>query len=112
MAWIKTICARLTDYHGINVMVNNPVDIRTAVMAETSGLPLARVVGTGTMLDTARLRQVLGRVLWALVSPPVGVISITWPSAVSSSTAPGVCRTHQGKLLGRQPQIRWQQQRL
>jgi L-lactate dehydrogenase len=32
-------------------------------MMEASGLPAARVVGTGTMLDTARLRHVLGRVL-------------------------------------------------
>src|SRR5439155_9386969 len=33
------------------------------VMVEASGLPPARVLGTGTMLDTARLRQVLGRAL-------------------------------------------------
>ena len=60
---IKQIGEQLTSYRGIIVMVTNPVDILTEVMAQTSGLPLARVVGTGTMLDTARLRQVLGRVL-------------------------------------------------
>jgi L-lactate dehydrogenase len=60
---IKQIGAQLTGYRGIIIVVTNPVDILTEVMAETSGLPLARVVGTGTMLDTARLRQVLGRVL-------------------------------------------------
>ena len=32
-------------------------------MTEASGLPPERVLGTGTMLDTARLRQVLGREL-------------------------------------------------
>jgi len=63
VARIKTIGTQLSGYRGIIVMVTNPVDILTEVMAETSGLPLARVVGTGTMLDTARLRQVLGRVL-------------------------------------------------
>jgi L-lactate dehydrogenase len=63
VARIKAIGARLTGYGGTIVMVTNPVDILTSVMAEISGLPLARVVGTGTMLDTARLRQVLGRVL-------------------------------------------------
>ncbi len=60
---IKQIGEQLTSYRGIIVMVTNPVDILTEVMAQTSGLPLARVVGTGTMLDTARLHQVLGRVL-------------------------------------------------
>lgn len=60
---IKQIGEQLTSYRGIIVMVTNPVDILTEVMAQTSGLPLARVVGTGTMLDTARLRQVLGRML-------------------------------------------------
>jgi L-lactate dehydrogenase len=60
---IKRIGAQLTGYRGIIIVVTNPVDILTEVMAETSGLPLARVVGTGTMLDSARLRQVLGRVL-------------------------------------------------
>ena len=44
-------------------MVTNPVDVLTAVMAEASGLPPSRVLGTGTMLDTARLRQILGQEL-------------------------------------------------
>jgi L-lactate dehydrogenase len=45
------------------VMVTNPVDVLTQVMTEASGLPPERVLGTGTMLDTARLRQVVGREL-------------------------------------------------
>jgi L-lactate dehydrogenase len=44
-------------------MATNPVDVLTRVMTDASGLPPARVVGTGTTLDTARLRQTLGRVL-------------------------------------------------
>ena len=60
---IKGIGRRLAGCRGIIVMVTNPVDVLTRVMTEASGLPPARVVGTGTMLDTARLRQVLGRVL-------------------------------------------------
>jgi len=43
------------------VMVTNPVDILTKVMTKVSGLPPSRVVGTGTMLDTARLKHVVGR---------------------------------------------------
>jgi L-lactate dehydrogenase len=53
----------LRSLRGIIVMVTNPVDVLTQVMTEASGLPPERVLGTGTMLDTARLRQVLGREL-------------------------------------------------
>lgn len=60
---IKAIGRKLSGCPGIIIMVTNPVDVLTRVMTESSGLPPARVVGTGTMLDTARLRQVLGRVL-------------------------------------------------
>jgi L-lactate dehydrogenase len=54
---------RLRGCRGTIVMVANPVDVLTQVMAEASGLPASRVLGTGTMLDTARLRQVLAREL-------------------------------------------------
>ena len=50
-------------FGGCIVMVTNPVDVLTQVMAEATGLPAARVIGTGTMLDTARLRQALGQAL-------------------------------------------------
>ena len=62
-AIIRSIGARLVGYPGIVVVVTNPVDVLTQVMAEASGLPAERVIGTGTMLDTARLRQLLGSVL-------------------------------------------------
>ena len=42
------------------LLVTNPVDVLTHVALEASGLPSHRVIGTGTMLDTARLRQVIG----------------------------------------------------
>ncbi|MDP4299304.1 L-lactate dehydrogenase [Leptothrix discophora] len=47
-------------FDGTVVLVTNPVDVLTQVMTEASGLPPSRVLGTGTMLDTARLRQMLG----------------------------------------------------
>ena len=50
----------LRGYRGIVVMVTNPVDVLTQVFAESSGLPPERVIGTGTMLDTARLRHLAG----------------------------------------------------
>jgi L-lactate dehydrogenase len=54
---------RLRGYRGLVIVVTNPVDVLTYVVAEASGLPPERVIGTGTMLDTARLRQVLGEEL-------------------------------------------------
>jgi L-lactate dehydrogenase len=54
---------QLRGYRGLVVVVTNPVDVLTYVVAEASGLPTERVIGTGTMLDTARLRQTLGEEL-------------------------------------------------
>lgn len=42
------------------VVVTNPVDVMTKALLEASGLPAPRVLGTGTMLDTARLRHLVG----------------------------------------------------
>jgi L-lactate dehydrogenase len=56
---VRAIGERLRGCRGTIVMVTNPVDILTGVMTEVTGLPPARVVGTGTMLDTARLKQVV-----------------------------------------------------
>lgn len=60
---LRELAHRLHDYKGLVVIVTNPVDVLTYVFAKASGLPPERVIGTGTMLDTARLRQVLGREL-------------------------------------------------
>jgi L-lactate dehydrogenase len=62
-AAVRAIGSRLRRYAGTVVVVTNPVDVLTQVVTEASGLQPARVIGTGTMLDTARLRQVLGRIL-------------------------------------------------
>jgi L-lactate dehydrogenase len=59
----RDLGARLAKTRGIVVMVTNPVDVMTQLVVEASGLPPTRVIGTGTMLDTARLRHVLGRTL-------------------------------------------------
>ena len=58
---VSDIAARLRGMRGILVLVTNPVDVMTQVAAEASELPYPRVIGTGTMLDTARLRATLGR---------------------------------------------------
>ena len=54
---------RLAGCRGTVLMVSNPVDVLTRVMQQASGLPPERVLGTGTVLDTARLRQMLGLAL-------------------------------------------------
>ena len=59
-AILRDIGVRLRRYQGLVIVVTNPVDVLTYVLAESSGLPPERVIGTGTMLDTARLRQVVG----------------------------------------------------
>lgn len=43
-------------FDGIILVVANPVDILTKVAIELSGLPENRVIGSGTVLDTGRLR--------------------------------------------------------
>lgn len=60
-AVVRELAGKLRDYRGIVVMVTNPVDVLTWVFQQASGLPPERVGGTGTMLDTARLRQAMGR---------------------------------------------------
>ncbi len=60
---IGGLAEQFRGYQGIVVVVTNPVDVLTRVFQEVSQLPTNRVLGTGTMLDTARLRQALGREL-------------------------------------------------
>lgn len=48
------------DFGGILLIVSNPVDILTYVALKLSGLPEKRVLGSGTVLDTARLKYALG----------------------------------------------------
>ena len=41
------------------VLVTNPVDVLTLVAQRLTGLPAGRVIGSGTLLDTSRLRWLL-----------------------------------------------------
>lgn len=43
------------------LVVSNPVDILTMAIQKETGLPPTRVIGTGTSLDTARLRYLIAR---------------------------------------------------
>lgn len=48
------------NFNGILLIVANPVDILTYAAVKLSGLPENRVIGSGTVLDTARLKYALG----------------------------------------------------
>ncbi|MED4225328.1 L-lactate dehydrogenase [Neobacillus cucumis] len=56
---IKNIMA--SGFDGIFLVATNPVDILTYVTWKESGLPKERVIGSGTVLDSARLRTALGQ---------------------------------------------------
>ncbi len=56
----KNISKELRGYQGILVIVSNPVDVLTYYYRAFTGLPANRVIGTGTFLDTARLRESVG----------------------------------------------------
>ena len=48
------------DFGGILLIVANPVDVLTLAALKLSGLPENRVIGSGTVLDSARLKTELG----------------------------------------------------
>ena len=48
-------------FNGIFIIASNPVDILTYIVQKTSQFPTNRVIGSGTVLDTARLRFLLGK---------------------------------------------------
>lgn len=62
VAVIREIVGELmrNGFAGIILMTTNPVDVLAQVAQEESGLPTGKVIGSGTVLDTARLRVMLG----------------------------------------------------
>lgn len=52
-----------TRFDGILLVIANPVDILTYIALKLSGYPKTKVIGSGTVLDTARLRYALGEYL-------------------------------------------------
>lgn len=60
---VKLISKKLKGYQGVLVIVSNPVDVITYFYQKYTGLPAGRVIGTGTFLDSARLREAIGNKL-------------------------------------------------
>lgn len=55
----KSIIPEITKYapNAIYIIVSNPVDVLTYTFLRLSGLPESHIIGSGTILDTARLRS-------------------------------------------------------
>ena len=62
VAIFKSIIPQITAYNqeAVLLIVSNPVDILTQVAIKLSHFPAGRVLGSGTVLDTARLKYLLG----------------------------------------------------
>ena len=61
----KDIVSKVMDsgFNGIFLVATNPLDVMTYLTYKYSGLPAKQVIGTGTSLDTARVRLMIGKKL-------------------------------------------------
>ena len=68
-AIFKNIITSVMDsgFNGIFLVATNPLDVMTYLTYKYSGLPHERVIGSGTSLDSARLKEIIGKKL--CVSP-------------------------------------------
>ncbi len=59
----RSVAENIKKYYttGVVLVVTNPVDVVTYIMTEALGLPKGRVIGTGTTLDTARLKDEISK---------------------------------------------------
>ncbi len=62
---MKSIVKEVMDngFNGIFLIASNPVDILSYVVHKESGLPANKVIGSGTTLDTARFKALIGEYL-------------------------------------------------
>lgn len=60
MQIVKQISEKLAGFNGFLIVVANPVDVLTYFYQRFTGLEAKKVIGTGTMLDSARLRSMIG----------------------------------------------------
>ena len=60
---IREIAPKIASYcpNAVYVIVSNPVDVLTYAFIKFSGLPASQVIGSGTMLDTSRLRALVSQ---------------------------------------------------
>jgi L-lactate dehydrogenase len=60
---VEAICSQIESHHpdGVVLMVTNPVDTLTQLAGRCLRLPRGRVIGSGTVLDSARFKYLLSR---------------------------------------------------
>ena len=60
---LKTVVGNIALYNRDAIILNicDPVELLTLAIQRFSGFPVGRVLGSGTVLDTARLKQMVGR---------------------------------------------------
>ena len=56
---VTQIASQLKGFSGFLIIVANPVDVLTQLYLQATGFDTRKVIGTGTMLDTARLREMI-----------------------------------------------------
>lgn len=61
---VKTVFGGIKDQiqNSIIICISNPVDILTSIIQQVTGIPKNRVIGSGTLLDTARLKRFIAGV--------------------------------------------------
>ena len=91
--------------HGIILVVSNPVDILTYTALKISGFPSNRVIGSGTVLDTGRMKEILGKMLKvdsrSIHAFIIGEHGDSEIAAISSANVSGTplddfCKSHAG----------------
>jgi len=94
-------------FHGILLVATNPVDIMSQIALRLSGLEPGRVLGSGTALDTARLRYLVGgyfsvdpRNVHAYVLGEHGETEfVAWSQAyIATKSLAEICDRSQGKF--------------
>lgn len=100
-------------FEGIFLVASNPVDILSYAVWKYSGLPHERVIGSGTVLDSARFRYMLGELYevapTSIHSYIIGEHGDTELPVLSSATIAGVSMR---KLLEKDPQLEGRLERI
>ncbi len=62
---VKSVAQKIKDsgFNGIIVAITNPVDVITSIYQQITGLPKKHVIGTGTLLDSSRMKRAVAKEL-------------------------------------------------
>jgi len=60
---VKDVAQKIkaSGFHGVIIAITNPVDVITSIYQEVTGLPKNQVIGTGTLLDSARMKRAVAK---------------------------------------------------